>query len=157
MVEVVVLDRLRHSKGDELVANLGKTRCELPQLVDLGGIERQFALKEVVEARGEGRHSQIRDTVREMVERVRDLAPLEFSVGRQCGEPRLRRVTEHAHRRARIGEQQPRTRLIVGEHLSDPIRPAREQARREPRLECLHRSTRLEPSDTVGERHPQHR
>jgi hypothetical protein len=92
-----------------------------------------------------------------MVVRVRRLATLELGVKRQRDEPRLRRVAERADRSARIAEEKPRTLLVVAEHLGDAVGMACEQLGREPRLECLHRPARLEPSDAVGERHAQYR
>jgi hypothetical protein len=43
----------------------------------------------------------------------------------------------------------------VAEHLRDAIGMAREELGREPRLECLHRRTHLEPGHAAGERHAQ--
>jgi hypothetical protein len=92
-----------------------------------------------------------------MVVRVRRLATLELGVKRQRDEPRLRRVAERADRGARVAEEKPRTLLVVAEHLGDAVGMACEQLGREPRLECLHRPARLEPSDAVGERHALYR
>lgn len=63
----------------------------------------------------------------------------------------------HPDRRARVGKEKPRPLLVAAEYLGDPVRPAREERRRQPRLEGLHRSARLEPRNAVGERHAQHR
>src|SRR5207249_4941988 len=50
----------------------------------------------------------------------------------------------------------PRPLFVVSEHLGDAIGPAGEELGRQPRLEGLDRATRLEPGDTLGERHAQH-
>ena len=91
-----------------------------------------------------------------MVAHVRGLAALKLRVQRQRNQPRLWRVAERANRGARVGKEKPRALLVMSEHLSDAVGIAREKLGREPRLECLHRRARLEPSDAVGERHAEY-
>src|SRR5713226_4522382 len=85
------------------------------------------------------------------------LATLQLCVLRQCNEPRFRRIAQLADRRTRVGEEEPSPLLVVAEHLSDAVRPPRVQLRREPRLECLHWGTRLEPRNAVGKWHSHYR
>jgi hypothetical protein len=56
-------------------------------------------------------------------------------------------------RRACVFKEQPGTLLVVAEYLWDTIGPAPEELGGEAGLERLHRRTRLEPRDAVGERH----
>jgi hypothetical protein len=107
--------------------------------------------------RRQGREPQVGDAVREVVVRACGLAALQLGVQGQGNEPRLRWVAEPAERRARIGEEKPGTLLVLAEHLGDAVGPAREEPRREPRLECLRRTAGLEPGNAVGERHAQDR
>ena len=44
VVEVVVLDRVRHVVGSELVAQLGEAGCEVPQTVNLVPLKREIEL-----------------------------------------------------------------------------------------------------------------
>ena len=114
-------------------------------------------MQEVLVACREGRDPQVGDVMRQVLLRMRGLAALEFGVPWQDREPRLRRVAEHADRRPCIVEEQPRPLLVVGEHLRNPVRPARGEPCREPRLERLHRAARLEPGNALSERYAQHR
>jgi hypothetical protein len=157
VVEVIVLQRLGHAVGSELVAQLSEARGELAQQADLVLLERQRTLQQVFVSRRQRRKPQVGDAVCEVVVRMRGLAALELGVLRQCNEPRLRRVAEHADRRPRVGEEEPGALLVVAEDLGDSIGPPREELGREPRLERLHGFTGLEPRNAVRERHAQHR
>src|SRR5882672_4653095 len=95
--------------------------------------------------------------MRQMLVCVCGFAELQLGVQGQGREPRFGRVAERADRRARVGEEKPGLILVVGDHLSDPVRPAREEPGSEPRLECLYRRARLEPANALGEWHPQYR
>jgi hypothetical protein len=132
-----------------------EARRERAQPIDLLALERQVSPQEVVVSSRQRRDAQVGDSVREMVERVRDLAALELGEEGQRDEPRLRRVAERADRGARVAEEEPRPLLVVAEHLRDAIGMAREELGREPRLECLHPRARLEPGHAAGERHAQ--
>src|SRR5439155_20347653 len=82
-----------------------------------------------------------------------DLAALELRVLRKRSEPRLGRVAEGPDRRTRVGEQEPRSLLVVAEHVGGPVGPPREGLRTQPRLESLHGRADLEPRNAAGERH----
>jgi hypothetical protein len=63
VVEVVVLDRLRHTVDCELVAQLREARREVPQPANLLPPERQIQLQELLVAGGEDRKPEIGDAV----------------------------------------------------------------------------------------------
>src|SRR5207244_9150770 len=75
----------------------------------------------------------------------------------QDAQPRFRRVAEVVDRRAGVGEEQPRSLLVVVEHLGNAVGPSGEELRGQPRLEGLHLGAGLEPGDAVGKGHSQHR
>jgi hypothetical protein len=156
-VEVVVLHRLREVVGGELAAQRRKARRKPPQPAELVALQRQVAPQEVLVARRQRRHPQVRDAVGEVVVGVGGLAALQLGVARQHSQPRLRWVADLADRGASVGQQQPRPLLVVGEDLGDPVGPPGEQCGRQPRLERLHRTARLEPGNALGERYAQHR
>jgi hypothetical protein len=81
-VQVVMLNRFWDVVGIELVAELREASRERAQPIDLLGLERQLALQEVIEARGQRRDAQVRDTVHEVVMRVFGLFALELGVAR---------------------------------------------------------------------------
>ncbi len=150
-----MLDRFRDIVCDELVAQLLEARRERAQPIDLLALERQVSPQEVVVSSRQPRDAQVGDAVREMLERVRNLAALELGVEGQRDEPFLPRVAERADPGARVAEEEPRPLLVVAEHPCDAIGIAREELGREPLLESLHRRARLEPGHAAGERHAQ--
>lgn len=152
-----MLNRLRYIVLGELAAQLHVTRPEFAKPADLVQLERQITPQEVLVVRRQRCDPQVGDAVGEVIMRAFGLAPLELRAQRQCNEPRIRRVAEHADRRAGIGDEKPRPLLVMVEHLGDAVGPAREQLGREPWLERLHRCARFEPGNAFGERHAQHR
>jgi hypothetical protein len=91
-----------------------------------------------------------------MLGRVCGLPSLELRVEGQGGQPRLGRVADLADRLPGVGKQEPCPFLVVAENLRDPVGPAGVERRRQARFERLDRSARLEPGDTVCERHSPH-
>jgi hypothetical protein len=141
----------------ELAAQLPEASRKPSEQTDLLAFEWKVTLEEVLVARRQGRNTQVGDLVCEMLVHVRGLTALELGIPRQCLEPRRHRVAERADRRARVGQEKPRALLVMAEHLADPVGPPLEEPRGKPRLECLHRSARLEPGNAAVERHAQHR
>ena len=81
-----MLNRFRDIVCDELVAQLLEARRERAQPIDLLPLERQVSPQEVVVSSRQRRDAQVWDAVREMVERVRNLAALELGVAGQRDE-----------------------------------------------------------------------
>jgi len=161
-VQVVVLDRIGDAVRVELGAELGKTRCKRAQRGEVLAFARERLLEEAFELLRQGCEPEVGDAVGEVVLGVRHLAPLELGVEREQLEPRLRRIAhglipEGADRHAGVGEQQPGSFLVVGEHLRDPVRPAREELSSQPCLERMRPRALLEPDDTIIDRYPEHR
>jgi hypothetical protein len=129
-MEVVVLHGLGYAVRGELAAQLREARREVDP--------------------------EVGDSMREMIGRMRGLAPLQLGVQRQSNEPRLRRVAGFADRRARVGEEKPRPLVVMAEYRGDTVGPTRGQPSRQAWLERLHRRTRLEPGSAIGERHAEH-
>src|SRR5436190_7942495 len=134
-MEIVVLNRLWHTLRRELAAELREARCKPPQTADLVALERQFAVQELLVARGQVLDSQVGDAVSKMIRGVWSFASLELGVQRQPGEPRLRRIAERPDRLPRVGEQEPGALIVVREHFGDTVGPASEEPGAQPRLE----------------------
>jgi len=63
----------------------------------------------------------------------------------------------HADLHSGIAEEEPRARLVMGDHLGDPVGPTSEEPGREPGFERLYRSARLEPGHAIVDRHAEDR
>jgi hypothetical protein len=104
-VEVIVLDGRRHSSCGEFGAQGRKARSEIPQLLNLAGIQWQVAAHEILVASGQRPKTHVGHAAREVLVGMRRLPQLELGIPRQGCEPGFWWVPSLAERRPRIGEK----------------------------------------------------